>query len=207
MADSNSSSNRDLSSLSEKFRSENLAPRAQERGIREPAVKCSLNNSEEKAVNTELQFTPAKPAGDQGALQRALAKTKEYLFSTHSFPGEAHYGQIIKDMLADEKSEAVIRIRYLLESTIPIDDASVKDLEIKVFSFDEGFERLVQLTEYYKFHIEVPRIFSYFVGPKVLRYHQRKRNIFYNRVCSRLQNESGMKSITQTSSLIPLKEN
>ena len=48
----------------------------------------------------------------------------------------------------------------------------------------------MQLVEYYKFHVEVPRLFAHFVGPKVLRYHQKKRNIYYQKICTRLQDET-----------------
>lgn len=60
----------------------------------------------------------------------------------------------------------------------------------ELLSFETAFDFLVQLVEYYKFHVEVPRVFIEWVGPKISGYHQKKRNIYYKKICARLQDES-----------------
>lgn len=123
---------------------------------------------------------------------KSKASLQRALLQRHSFTAESHFAANIMAIVSNQKSPQVILSIYQATVADKVDSCEqfVVDLVDSFFRFEDAFNKLVQLVEYYKFHIEVPRLFAYFIGSKASRYHQSKRNILYQKICGRLQDES-----------------
>ena len=117
------------------------------------------------------------------------------LHGKHNFSEDSQRNNLILGIVESEKTNISIKAKYELEVaseyTPGLINLTSNDQGLNFIEFDEAFEKLIELIEYYKFHIEVPRMHAKYVGAKVLKYHHCKRNIFYNKICVRLEQEAG----------------
>jgi hypothetical protein len=71
-------------------------------------------------------------------------------------------------------------------------DYLVKDEVMKRFYYIEEYKgKFGQLTEYYKFHKEIPRVFSKAEYDMYFDYHDRKRKVEFVRITNMLKLENG----------------
>ena len=67
----------------------------------------------------------------------------------------------------------------------------------EVFQADRTTKKLQFLTEYYKFHNEIPRIFMKEVSDVMNRYHDKKRRIDYYRIKKLLKEQNNDDNFSQ----------
>lgn len=159
-------------------------------------VNCPYRVRLERLVQG-MSAVPHKPAVHKLLYPRishreAMSFMKGVLYRKHAYSLDMHYASNIEAYLNNRRSVPVIRAQYKVAVAEKVSkcDQAEDDLVSTYLDFEHAFDKLMQLVEYYKFHVEVPRMFAHFVGPKVLRYHQKKRNIYYHKICTRLQDET-----------------
>ena len=135
------------------------------------------------------------PLGTAASSEPILVLMRRHLAAKHSYPEAALQTGLINSIVQEKKFCVSIASKYAMEQAAEPKFALIslnsRYTSLGLLNFDEAFERLTELTEYYKFHVEVPRIFSEFVGPRISRYHNHKRTIFYNKICARLEHQTG----------------
>eukprot|EP01017_Pseudomicrothorax_dubius_P032615 TRINITY_DN4287_c0_g1_i2.p1 TRINITY_DN4287_c0_g1~~TRINITY_DN4287_c0_g1_i2.p1 ORF type:complete len:752 (-),score=98.27 TRINITY_DN4287_c0_g1_i2:137-2392(-) len=105
------------------------------------------------------------------------------LYTKYSSSQNYYYTRDLNDILSDNRSKGAIRFK---------DYASYDEEEEylkRSYKMSEYQGKIQALTEYYKFHQEIPRLFMLPETGVLNKFHDRKRRIEYNRITKMLHSE------------------
>lgn len=107
------------------------------------------------------------------------------LYEKYSSSQNYYYMKDINAVLANQRIPSVIKYRDL-------EDYMKKEEVLRRFYYFEEYDsKFQQLTEYYKFHKEIPRIFSKSEYDIYFDYHDRKRKVDFVKITNMLKRENG----------------
>lgn len=107
------------------------------------------------------------------------------LYEKYSSSQNYYYMKDINAILANQRIPSVIKFRDL-------EDSMKKEEVLRRFYYYEEYDsKFQQLTEYYKFHKEIPRIFSKNEYDIYFDYHDRKRKVDFVKITNMLKLENG----------------
>jgi len=110
--------------------------------------------------------------------------TNKALYSKYSSSQNYYYTKDINDILANAKVPSVIIFR---------DIEVFEECEEYLKRFYRGVEyegKIKMLTEYYKYHQDIPRLFMYPIINTLNRYHDKKRRLDYLRITKMLRDQN-----------------
>lgn len=107
------------------------------------------------------------------------------LYEKYASSQNYYYMKDINAILGNQRIPSVIAFR-------DYEDYMKKDEVLRRFYYTEEYDsKLQQLTEYYKFHKEIPRIFSKNEYDIYFDYHDRKRKVDFVKITNMLKKENG----------------
>lgn len=162
-------------------------------------LKTSWSKLEKRAGAGEGSTTcashslPLKAA----SLLNVKRKLQDYLVKKYGVSSKLYYLKVVDTLVKGSRDPGVIRLKYDLDVT-----SSTKTLK-RYYQLDESVTRIEQMSEYFKYHYEIPRLFLPGVVDVIDSFHDRKRNKIYQQVKRLIGKENivGDDSEPETSSL------
>lgn len=111
-------------------------------------------------------------------------KLNQFLYSKYSSSQNYYYTKDINNILGGNKTPAVIMFTDLL--TYYKEEHLLK----RLYKSEEYPQKIVMLSEYYKYHEDVPRLFMMPVASVVHNYYDKKRRINYIKITRMLREEN-----------------
>lgn len=164
--------------------SQNDADEDEGTGEQDRFLKSGFKDRLKDLVKPKLDKSQDPKPAYSGFARRAEYMNRR-LHTKYGNNNRAHWNIVDELVKGTTKRSGIVQSRYEL-NFVEVGE----DMFGEMLSFEQSFDLLVQLVEYYKFHIEIPRLFLFDVYSLIHRYHNSKRHIYYNTICKRLQNES-----------------
>ena len=95
------------------------------------------------------------------------------LYQKYSASQNYYYSKDINEILSNQRSSSVIRLKDFLT----LDDC--EEYLNRIYLLNEYDAKIIRLSEYYKFHRDIPRMFMMPTTITLNRYHDKKRRIHY----------------------------
>ena len=105
------------------------------------------------------------------------------LYLKYSSSQNYYYSKEMNELLDNEKKQSVICFKY--KSAYEAEDENFTNC----YTIEETENKLIYLTEYYKYHKEVPRLFMRPAAKTVNLYHDKKRRIEYFKIKKMLKTQ------------------
>lgn len=105
------------------------------------------------------------------------------LYLKYSSSQNYYYSKEMNELLENEKKQSVIRFKY--DAAYEAEDENFTNY----YPIEETENKLIYLTEYYKYHKEVPRLFMKPASKTVNIYHDKKRRIEYFKIKKMLKTQ------------------
>ncbi|EAR83006.1 hypothetical protein TTHERM_01043230 (macronuclear) [Tetrahymena thermophila SB210] len=117
------------------------------------------------------------------------------LYSKYSSSQNYFYSKDINDILGNVSTKVVIRFRDL--ETYDEEEEFLK----RFYHKNQQPVKMRDLTEYYKYHKDIPRLFMVSIGNVMNRYHDKRRRIEYQRIKKQLNFETSNNNNSEDSQL------
>lgn len=113
-----------------------------------------------------------------------IAKTNSFMYHKYSSSQNYHYTKQINNIIANNRSPNTIRF------TDDIQYSTEENLLKRLYQIDEYPGKIEMLSEYYKYHEDVPRVFMMPVAQVVHNFYDKKRRINYIKITKMLREEN-----------------
>ncbi|CAD8196636.1 unnamed protein product [Paramecium octaurelia] len=139
-----------------------------------------MKHNKEQLINKEN----LKIIRQSELIQNTVVWTNKNLFLRYCQSQNYYYTRDVNEILADTSSKAVIRYK----DWYGYDD---DDEYLKRFYFTDEYPQKVQLlTEYYKFHTDIARLFMEPIATLLNKYYDKKRKYEYYRIAHLIEEEN-----------------
>jgi hypothetical protein len=105
------------------------------------------------------------------------------LFSKYSASQNYYYTKDVNDITSNQRTGAVILFKDY--QTLDEEDEFLK----RFYRMQEYSGKITMLSEYYKFHVDIPRLFMLPTTHTLNKFHDKKRRIEYIRITKMLKEE------------------
>lgn len=103
-------------------------------------------------------------------------KLQDYLVKKYGVSSKLYYLKVVDTLVKGSRDPGVIRLKYDVDVS-----SSTKTLK-RYYQLRESVSRIEQMSEYFKYHYEIPRLFLPGVVDVIDSFHDRKRNKIYQQV-------------------------
>ena len=109
------------------------------------------------------------------------------LFSKYSASQNYYYSKDINELISNQRTQVVIRVK----DTAAFDEED--EYLNRFYAFREYDGKIRRLTDYYKFHSDIARMFMLPITTTLNKYHDKKRRIYYIQITKMLKEKEGKK--------------
>jgi len=117
-------------------------------------------------------------------LEGSLAALQAQICQRHSASENFFFAKTINDFLEHQRSSQAIRIKDLI--ALEVEEEYLK----RVYRLSEYQNKLQDLTEYYKYHNDIVRLFIFPESHILNKYYDRKRKIKYCEIAKLIELEN-----------------
>ena len=141
-------------------------------------LKTGWSKLEKKSGTVEGSTTCASHsrAHKTASMVTIRNKLQTYLARKYAASSKLYYLKVMDSLLKGTRDSASIRLKYDLDVS-----TSSKTLK-RYYKVHESVARIEQMSEYFKYHYEIPRLFLPKVVDVIDSFHDRKRNKIYQDV-------------------------
>lgn len=142
-------------------------------------------NAYSTTIKTKSQLRTLNITSSRRDRPKIKSLINHRLYEQYSSSQNYYYMKDVNAILANQRIPSVIKYRDME------DQMKKEEVLRRVYFLEEYDSKFQQLTEYYKFHKEIPRIFSKNEYDIYFDYHDRKRKVDFVQITNMLKMENG----------------
>jgi len=149
-----------------------------------PVKESSSTNLPTQTKSALINCTPCNQIRSKGGLGKYM---NNRLYGMYSSSQNYYYIKDVNMILLGDRSSSTIHYNDLLQQIQHQEKENLK----RLYSSLESRLKIEEFAEYYKFHSEIPRIFTGGEYDLYFEYHNRKRKCEFDRITAQLKLDNG----------------